>query len=264
MTTSSNGTESNTDSQIPANMPKPTPTAEPTGNTDEFGYDNPTPPVKADEPPVVKDEPPKDEPAKGDEPPKKVEKTVTGYDDEDEDEPAKKDETPPKKEDKKDEPGDQTDEEKIKASIAEAVKSLGDGYNKEAIVKLALENKMTKDQVEAYVKFQAAEDEKALKAHEQRVKEQRKQWKEELKTDKEFAGEKGDQFDKSVLKVNQLLEKMPNTKKVLTDKGGMLPPYLMKDFLALAKALNPTQKFEGGEPPAPAEEPKNWMDEFYT
>lgn len=232
-------------------MPKPETTTD--DKVDDFGYETPEekPAPKAEEPA------PKTEEKKAEEP---EVKPVTGY--EDNAEPAKeaKKEEPKKVE----EPAAETEEGKLKVAITEAVKALGDGYNKEGITKFALENKMTAEQVKAYVTFQAAEDQKALEAHETRIKEQRKQWKEELKSDKDFVGEKGDQFDKSVLKVNQLLEKMPNTKKMLTEKGGMLPPYLMKDFLALAKALNPTKKFEGGEPPAPEEKTGNFLDDLYT
>lgn len=261
MTTSANGTGSNTDSQTPPGMPTPAKAAPATeAPTDDFGYEEPgTPAPKADEPPKTDDnvDPPKtdDEPAKKD-----GEKTGLGYDDEDE-------VTPPeekKPEEKKPDDAPKTDEEKAQAEISEVVKSLGDGYDKEKVLAFAKEHKLTKDQVAAYVKMQTEADQAALKAHETKVKEQRKQWKEELRNDKDFAGEKGDQFDKNVLKVNQLLDKFgPNIKKKLTESKGMLPPYLMKDFLAMAKALNPKQDFVSGEAPV-VEETKDWMDDFYT
>jgi hypothetical protein len=51
---------------------------------------------------------------------------------------------------------------------------------------------------------------------------------------------------------------------MLTEKKGMLPPYFMKDLLTVAKALKPTSKFEGGEPPAPASEGTSFLDDMYS
>lgn len=255
MNSSSNATASN-----PANMPTPTP---PTAdlNTDDFGYETPTDPTPADPatPPVVDPAtPPVVDPATPPADPKPIE-GATGY------EPSKEPATPPAEPPVTPpaEPAADSEEGKLKVAITEAVKSLGDGYNKEGITKFALEHKLNADQVKAWVTFQAAEDEKALKAHNEKIVAQREKWKKDLMADPEFIGEKGDQFDKSILKVNQLLESMPNTKKMLTDSKGMLPPYLMKDFLALARRLNPTHKFEGGNPPAPPEESENFLDDFY-
>ena len=72
------------------------------------------------------------------------------------------------------------------------------------------------------------------------------QWFNELKTDKEF----GAAFDVNVKMVNRLISDfMPNTKKMLTEKGGMLPPNTMRDFYALAKKLYETESFVQGSGP---------------
>lgn len=161
-----------------------------------------------------------------------------------------------------DKPAEPTEEEKTRKEISDVVSTLGDGYSKEKITKFALDNKLSKAQVEAYVSQLKADDAAEAKAREEAVTEKRKTWNEELVKDPDFGGEN---FDKSVHEVEQLVEKyFPNTKKMLTEKKGMLPPYFMKDLLTVAKALKPTNKFEGGEPPAPAEETDNFLDDMYT
>lgn len=158
-------------------------------------------------------------------------------------------------------PEELTAEEKAEKELVEAVKDLSDNYNKEEIKKFAKEHKLTVDQVKAYVKLQKGQDAAFLVAEQTRVKAQRSTWNNELKTDAEFGGAN---FDTNLDKVEKLMEKfMPDTKKVLTEKGGMLPPYFMKDFLRLAKAMNPTSKFVGGNAPAPKEEEKSFLEDLY-
>lgn len=182
-----------------------------------------------------------------------VEKPLTGYGEEEPEAP--KEPGVPKT------PEELTEEEKVKKDLTEVIKDLGEGYNKEKIAKFALDNKLTKEQVASYVKLVKEDDALAVQAAEEAKKAQRKQWKDELVKDPEFGGTN---FDKNVQKVEKLLEKMPSTKKVLTEKGGMLPPYIMKDFLGLAKLLNPTAPLVTGDPAAPKEDDGNFLDDLYS
>jgi hypothetical protein len=43
-----------------------------------------------------------------------------------------------------------------------------------------------------------------------------------------------------------------------------LPPYIMRDFLSLAKALNPTTKLVTGEPSEVKKEEGNFLDDMYS
>lgn len=216
---------------------------------EDLGYGEPvTPPVEA---------------AKPTEPVKPVEAPVTGYTKPATPAEPKKEEpaTPPAAEPKKEEPA-ASDEEKTKKEIETAISTLGDGYDKSKITEFAVKNKFTKEQVDAYVAQIKADDVASTKAREEKVAAQRQSWVDDLAKDVEFGGEN---FDKSIHEVENLVEKyFTNTKKVLTEKKGMLPPYFMKDLLAVAKALKPTNKFEGGEPPAPAEESDSFLDDMYS
>lgn len=267
MTTNSNSTESNKNS----NPPPPTPTTssgyvDPNKvstppapvvtttevETDDLGYEVPPEEAKV-VPPATIVQPEKtkgDEPAKEDE---KIEAPVTGYGKK-VDEPAKA-EVPPA------EPKVEASPEKIqlKKDFDEVTKTLPQSVDKDKVTNFALENNFTKEQLEAYVKLTKDEEAKAVKDQKDRVEAQRAQYVKDLETDPDFGGEN---FERNVGKVEKLLLKMPNTKKVLTDKGGMLPPYLMKDFLALSKLLNPTVKLVPGE----ANEVKtevDFLDEMY-
>lgn len=243
MKNSTNNTESKTDS-TPNDQVETT-------TTDDFGYDIPADDKKtSDEPPApAAVEEPKEE---------KVEKLSTGYGDDDE-------EVVPPVEDKKEEPkeGEElTDEQKAQKEIDEAVKALGDEFDKDKVKKFATEHKLSKAQVEAWVKQVNEDNKEAKRLQEEAVKAQRKTWKEELKKDPEFGGEN---FDKNVDRVEKVLKNnMPNTKKMLTERGSMLPPYIMKDLLSLSKALNPVTKFVGGEPSEPKKEEGNFLDDLYS
>lgn len=212
---------------------------------DELGYELDKPIVVTPEEEVKPDEE------------KPIEKLATGYGKEEPEEEVKPVETP--KEEVKD-PAELSEEEKNKKEITETIKDLGAGYDKDKITKFAVENKLSKAQLDAYVKMTKDEDAAYVKQQEESRKTQRKVWKEELMKDPEFGG---DNFDKNVDRVERLLENMPNTKKVLTEKGTMLPPYIMKDFLSLAKALNPTTTLVVGDAPAPKEEEGDFYAELY-
>jgi hypothetical protein len=253
----------NTDSKTPAfpapttNTPAPAAVVPPVeaapvdSNTDDFGYDDEPKAPAAVVPPV--------EDKKPEEPAKPTEKSVTGY--------GNPPEPEIKPEDKKPEepakPDDQlTEEEKAQKEIESALTPLGTNYDKDKITKFAKDNKMTKAQVEAYVKLVQDDEKEIVKANEAAVKTQRAAWTKELENDPEFGGEN---FVKNVDRVGKVLQDyMPNMKKVLTDKGSMLPPYIMRDLLGLAKHLNPTTTFVTGDAPAPAEDDGNYLDDMYS
>lgn len=218
---------------------------------DDLGYDTPpeeTPPAEV-VPPV--------EAKKVDEVP--GEKVTTGYEKDAPELVVPPTEVVPPVEEKK--PEDMTEEEKTKKEISDTIKNLGEGYDKKKIESFAVDNKLTPAQLAAYVKLTKEEDAVAARTQLERTAAQRKAWKEELANDPEFGGE---HFDKNVDRVGKLLQNnMPNLKKHLTDKGGVLPPYIMKDLLAVSKALNPTTKFVGGEPIVPPTEDKNYLDDLY-
>jgi hypothetical protein len=257
MKNSTNSTESKTDSTNQTTTttgytePKvETPAQE--DSTDDFGYESEEKPKTMPVPPGVKKT--EEEPPKTEEKPADKKLSVYG-----EEEPSKTEE-PPKTEEK---PAEElAEEEKAKKEITEVVKSLGDGFDVEKISKFALDNKFTKAQVEAYVKLTKAESQEIARKQEEAIKSQRKAWKEELAKDPEFGGEN---FDKNVDRVEKVLQNyMPNTKKVLTERGSMLPPYIMRDFLSLAKALNPTTKLVTGEPSEVKKEEGNFLDDMYS
>ena len=259
MKTNSTSTGSNTNSQTPATTtstgygeptttPAPAPTTPTEPAVDDFGYEEPAAPAALPPLPAKPADPAT--PPKDDE--EKVVDPATGYgdvppaDDKPADEPA----TPPA-----------DDAEKTKKEIAETLKDLGDGYDKDKITEFALNNKLTKEQVEAYVKLTKEESAAFAQKQEEATKAQRASWVNELKTDPEFGGEN---FARSVDKVEKILAKyMPDTKKVLTERKGMLPPTLMRDLRRVYDALNPITNFVPGEAHEPKEE-KHFLDDLYN
>jgi hypothetical protein len=212
----------------PVEPPKENPTT-------TSGY---TEPPKTETPKPV--EPPKDEPAKP---------TIkSGYED-------PKTEPPKPVEPPKDEPA------KPDADISLVLKDLPQGYDREAVTKFAIDNKLTKEQAQAYVKFAQDEFAQIKKNHEAKSNEIKVQWTNELKSDQNFGGEN---FSKNVHAVENLIENhLPNMKKALTERGGMLPPYIMKDLLNLHKLLNPTASLVNGEPSIPAKDDDDFLTEMY-
>lgn len=254
MSVSTNNTPSNQAATNPpasgyvdpnATPPVVDPVDPPKDNVDDFGYDTPKDPPKD---PV---DPPKDPPKE------EVIDPATGYKKD-----VSKDPVDPPKDPPKDPVVDPVDppvsEEDLKKQF-DAV--LGDHPSKDLISKFAIDNKMTKEQVENYATLIKAEDAQVVKNQEAQVKATRDGWDKELREDKDFGGEN---FPKSLDRVEKLMaEFMPNTKKALTDNGGMLPPYFMRDLLSLSQALNPTTELVGGQPPKPVVEEKNFLDEMY-
>jgi hypothetical protein len=257
MKTQSTSTESKTDSQSatttsesysdPASQAAAETPSEET-ETDELGYETSEEEVK---PPVQEQ---KKEEAKA--PAEEKGDGSSGYGNE---------EVPPTQEKKADEtktPEQISEEEKTKKEIEETLKDLGQGFDKNKIADFALKNKMTKEQVAAYAELVKTEEKELAAAREAAVKKQRAEWKQELQKDTTFGG---DNFDANVARVEKFLEKnLPETKKMLTERRSMLPPYIMRDLLGLVKAMNPTNKFTGGEAPAPEENQDNSIEEFYA
>lgn len=87
-----------------------------------------------------------------------------------------------------------------------------------------------------------AQYQKQVEAETLRIK---TEWFNELKNDKDFGGAN---FDANTKMVNKFINDfMPNTKKMLTEKGGMLPPNTMRDFHSVAKKLYETEGFVQGD-----------------
>lgn len=114
----------------------------------------------------------------------------------------------------------------------------------------------TKEQAEKLLatrksELKAAEEsrKKAEEAMKQEQAETRKRWHNELKNDPNFGGEK---FAFNVKRAEKVIEEfMPDTKKVLTERKSMLPPYVMRDLLRLGNHLFATESLKQGDPPAP-------------
>lgn len=220
------------------------------GTHDENGYEKVSPTEAPQEKPVEEKpvpEKPIEEPASG------YGQTVVKL--------AEEKPEPEAKPTEKETPEQINEEEKLKSEIAESVKVLDKGYDKDKLVKFALENKFTKAQMEAYVKQIKEDDSAAQKAQASALASKRNSWNKELMDDPEFGGVN---FDKNLDRVEKVLQKhFPNVKKDLTEKKGMLPPSFMKDFLGLAKALTPPNPLVNGEAPAPEEEETNFLDDMY-
>lgn len=188
--------------------------------------------------------PPKDE--KKDE--TKPEDQVSGYGAEPPKDGAKdeKPSEPPKQDPPKDEGlGYELDLKEVEKSTAEA------------LLKIAKEQKLSKEQAEAFVQFkkqeikaQADADAKYEEEYKAAQIKQKQDWYNELKNDADFGKDK---FNHSVARVEKFIsEMMPDTKKVLTERRSMLPPYVMKDILRTANKFYDNGKFVQGEQPAAA------------
>lgn len=255
MTTPTNNTESKTEITKPATgyetevdaPPADTDKSNVDDGLDDLGYETPkVDPIVDDKPKVEPEVKPEDV---------KVETPATGYDKP----PVEpKVETEPEKEDPNAEKNDKT---LTKENVDVALGELPEGYDKERTAKFALDNKMTKEQLENFVAMSKEDSVNSKKDQEAQVLATRAGWHKELQEDKEFGGE---HFDVNVHKVDQVLEKFfPNMKKALTDNKGMMPPYLMRDFLKVSKLLDPTTELIDGEPKAVVKE-TNILDEMYN
>lgn len=188
-----------------------------------------------------------------------VEKKATGYEKDLETKPDEN-KAAPVAEAKADVPA--TDEEKLKQELSEVLKGLPESLNKERVTKFALDHKLTKEQLTAYSEMVKNDDKIKEDKDKEFVATQRREWKNDLVNDKEFGGEN---FDKNVDRVEKVLQNyMSNTKKILTERGSMLPPYIMRDLLSISKVLNPTTTLVSGEPPKAAQDSNNYLEEMYS
>lgn len=220
----------------PTTPPVETPPATPPVAEEQFdahGYPIVKPPV-VEEPPVV------ETPAE-DVPP--VEPPVTGYDKAPE--PAAKEDPPavPPVEPPKE--GDLTVADKGELSDGEVTEVLAFA-NKHKLAQSVVDDMIAerKSEVEAWKVSTAKSKQDAQNA----AKVRQNSWYDELKADPDFGGEN---FGINVKKVDKLVaDFMPNIKKELTKGGGMLPPYIMRDFFKLANHLNKTETLVKGDPAA--------------
>lgn len=120
-----------------------------------------------------------------------------------------------------------------------------EGLSSEETAKLKTfidKNKLSKTQAQdlidlkkAELKSQSEAQIQAKKDQELAVKKVKQGWEKELRSDPTFGGAN---FDKNNAAVDKLLlEQMPETRKVLTERGSMLPPYVMRDLAKLAEHL---------------------------
>lgn len=127
------------------------------------------------------------------------------------------------------------------------------------IKEFAKTHKMSKEATQAYLDLRKSDLEAVQKKQaeqkvemERQVKAQRANWYNELKNDQAFGGEK---FNHNVMLAERVLQEfMPNTKKTLTERQSMLPPYVMRDLAKLGKHLYSSDQIVQGEPPVPNEE----------
>lgn len=166
----------------------------------------------------------------------------------------------PKTDDKKPEP-DEFDKVLVGLSEDEIVEAKD----------FATKHKLSVEQIKAYGdlrKVRIAADEQAQKDAQKNFENEklkiRASWHKELKEDRDFGG---GNFEANVSKAEKVLaEFMPSTKKSLTERKAMLPPYVMRDLAKLADTLYATGKLVHGEPKA-APAPKTDIDEaldFYN
>lgn len=150
----------------------------------------------------------------------------------------------------------------VQENIKKSIDALPDNFNKDEVTKFAKENGLSDVQVEAYVKLETTNQANLVTEQAAAVQKQRDDWTTELKADPEFGGEN---FAKNVDRVNKVMDKyMQGTKKVLTERGTMLPPYIMRDFLKLDGILNPKSKLPIGEAPAVPKAEVSLLDAMYS
>ena len=225
---------------------------------DELGYAKP----KDD-----KSEPKKE--SKKDDEKEKLEDS-TGYE-KDIPAPKKEDTTGYTDDDNEEEVGD--DKEKSKDESEELELDVKDLLPEEVkeIKEIAKELKLNKEQAQKLANKKKAEVQalkvamkKQQKDQEEAVKETKRKWRKELVEDSTFGGEN---FDKNIHKVNKIVQEfLPNTKKMLTERGSMLPPYVMRDLVKLADHLYRTENLVNGDPSVPKkndEDSDNPLD-FYN
>lgn len=169
--------------------------------------------------------------------------STTGYGDVDEtkvQDPVveKKEEPPPKKDDQ----GLKLDVKTLDESSAKQIKDFAEKH------------KLSQEQAQALVDSKVSEIIQITKQNEdhkaqiqKQIEQQKATWVKELKEDAQFGGTN---FNKNINMVDKVLgDFMPNTKKMLTERKSMLPPYVMRDLATIAKELFKTPKLVRGEQP---------------
>lgn len=187
---------------------------------DDFGYDTDVPEI----PEVIEDE--------------KIEDPATGYGDEPIVPPPAVPPVvvPPAVID----PGYEIDVKDLEQKEADFIKTF------------AKENKLSKEAAQSFANLRRSEglavieqNKKAQESFEREVKETRANWDKELRTDKNFGGER---FSHNVLQVEKFMKDfLPETRKTLTERKSMLPPYVMRDLAKAAEAFYATDKLVRGE-----------------
>lgn len=237
-------------------------TPEPKGNLDEFGYQikpaTPPPPAAPPAPPVqnqsgqTSQQTPATPPPAADNnlgynaPPPPPEPNTTGYGDPNTTPPPA---TPPPETSAATPPPPATPPEvhKVEANLEGLAditkKELSDFIQKYKIPKEAQQAFIDQRKSEIVQASRTkTEQETAVKNETARL---RSTWFNELKADKEFGG---NNFDANVKAVNKLLtDFFPSVKNMLTEKQGMLPPSVMKEYHNVAKKLYETESFVQGD-----------------
>lgn len=229
----------------------PTPPVQKAGETtvDDYGYEIPksqqgNADKKAD--PAAKSE--QQEAAGGDEN-DEVKEPVSGYN-EKEIIAAAKEEPAKKEEEKKEPPKSLKEELGYELAVPDAKELPKEDSQK--IVDLAKAHKLPKEATEAllaqkkseYQSFLSAQKE-SQEAYKKAVTEQKASWYKELQNDPEFGGEK---LNKSLNRAEKVLQDFfPNTKKELTARKSMLPPYVMRDLAKAYEHLYRPEKFTQGD-----------------
>jgi len=140
-----------------------------------------------------------------------------------------------------------------------------------SVKEFAKKHGLTKEAAQEYLDLRVTEmkEQETAQAqskvdYQKAVKAQRKAWETELKTDPEFGGEK---YGHNIKQAEKVLEEfMPGTKKILTEKGTMLPPYVMRDLANIANHVYKTEGFVNGNPSVSEDESDTEMDplDFYN
>lgn len=113
-------------------------------------------------------------------------------------------------------------------------------------------NALTKEAAQAFLNLRKSEQLAAVKAkednkiaYENAVASTKSSWYNELKTHAEFGGE---HFEKNIQTAEKVLKQfLPDTKKALTERGSMLPPYVMRDLAKLGERLFAPEKLVQGD-----------------
>jgi len=243
-------TESKTQQSVQENK---TPTQEEGDTHDQFGYEKSSSP---------KEEGKEDTKGKGNKEPEqeKIKTPATGYEGEP---PEVKEEKQDEKDDKKDDQKETNAQEKPEVNF--------EGLPKEEVGKITefmKKHNVTKEVAQAFadlrkqeVKDYEEEQKKTEKQYEIEKQKLRASWHKELKEDNTFGGEK---FAFNVHRAEKVLDLfMTNTKKELTERGSMLPPYVMRDLAKLADHLFSGDKLVTGDPKSPEPEKNDDPLSFY-